>query len=156
MSAKNWMIGLLALMTAVGLTACGTTPKKETPEKQEQKAHEEYHHEHEGDQGDAAQDLPQVEMNLPKDVRAGKETRMEVRITHEGKPVNDADDVKFEIWKKGAPKDEHEKIDAKKSGDGVYGIEKTFPEAGEYQVMYHVTARGGHVMEPAETLTVGE
>lgn len=155
MSAKRWMIGVLALMTAVGLTACGTTPKKETPEKQDQKAHEQDHHGHEGDHDEAAGDLAQVEMNLPEDVRAGKEIRIEVRITHGGKPVNDADEVKFEIWKKGAPKGEHEKIDAKKSGDGVYSIQHTFAEAGEYKVMYHVTAKGGHVMEPAETLTVG-
>jgi hypothetical protein len=36
----------------------------------------------------------------------------------------------------------------------VYSVKKTFPEPGEYKVMYHVTARGSHVMEPAKTLVV--
>ncbi|MFD1426331.1 FixH family protein [Kroppenstedtia sanguinis] len=152
MSVKSWMVGGLALMTVLGLTACGTTPEKETSEKQE--AHEEEHHGHEEGHGEAAEDLAQVEMKLPEDAHAGKETEIEVKITHDGKPVTDANEVKFELWKKGASKDEHEKIDANKGKDGVYSIQHTFAEAGEYKVMYHVTAKGGHVMEPAETLTV--
>ncbi len=68
--------------------------------------------------------------------------------------MNDADEEQFEIWEKGAPEDEHEMIDAEKTGDGVYSVKKTFQDPGEYKVMYHVTARGSHVMEPAETLVV--
>lgn len=152
MKCKRWMIGVIALMFAVGMTACGTTPKKETAEKEDHKAQEEGH-DH-GDHSDDTAELPKVKMDLPDKIRAGKEAEIQVKITYEGKPVNDANDVKFEIWKKGASKDEHEKITAKKSDDGVYSIQKTFDKAGDYKIMYHVTAKGGHVMEPAETFTV--
>lgn len=97
---------------------------------------------------------PTVELDLPENVKAGQEVAIQVTVTQEGEPVNDADDVQIEIWKVGADADDHEFIVAEKTGDGVYSINKTFREPGEYKVMYHVTARGTHVMKSAETLIV--
>ncbi|MFO7289084.1 YtkA-like [Planifilum fulgidum] len=143
------MIALLAFAAA----ACGTSPDEGKPEQSGAASeHQEGHSEH--DAGKNAPSAPKVKMDLPEDAKAGKEVLIQITVTHEGEPVNDADEVQFEIWKKGAPKDDHEMIDAEKTGDGVYSIKKTFPEPGEYKVMYHVTARGSHVMEPAETLVV--
>lgn len=144
------MIGVLALLFALGVTACGTTPKKETAEKAEQDRDAGGNHQDDGD----AMALPKVKMDLPDQIQADKEAEIQVKITYKGKPVNDANDVKFEIWEKGAAKEDHERIPAKKSGDGVYSIKKIFDKAGDYKIMYHVTAKGGHVMEPAETFTV--
>lgn len=143
---------LLIAIIAFALTACGTSPDNgAAPDKGTSSDHQENHSEQAGEEAPSA---PKVELNLPEDAKAGKEVSIQITVTHEGEPVNDADEVQFEIWKKGAPKDEHEMIDAEKTGDGVYGVKKTFQEPGEYKVMYHVTARGSHVMEPAETLVV--
>jgi hypothetical protein len=142
------MIAVLAFAAA----ACGTSPDSENPQQngsapEHQDGHSEHSEEH-------APTAPKVKLDLPEDAKAGEEVSIQITVTHEGEPVNDADEVQFEIWKKGAPKDDHEMMDAEKTGDGVYSVKKTFREPGEYKVMYHVTARGSHVMEPADTLVV--
>lgn len=142
------LIAVLAFATA----ACGTSPDNESTEQNSTAPeHQDDHSEHAGDDAPSA---PKVKLDLPEDAKAGEAVSIQITVTHEGEPVNDADEVQFEIWKKGASKDEHEMMDAKKTGDGVYSVKKTFREPGEYKVMYHVTARGSHVMEPAETLVV--
>jgi hypothetical protein len=139
------MIAVLAFAAA-----CGTSPDGGNSQ-QNGTASEHQESEHAGENAPSA---PKVELDLPEDAKAGEEVSIQITVTHEGEPVNDADEVQFEIWKKGAPKDDHEMMDAEKTGDGVYSVKKTFREPGEYKVMYHVTARGSHVMEPAETLVV--
>lgn len=151
MSGKRWMIGMLSLVLMVALSACGGT--EESTEKKDEKAHKE-EEKHDMHDSEEVKDVPKVEMTFPEEVKSGENIRIQVKIMQEDQPVNDADDVQFEIWEKGADKEDHEKIVAKRTGEGVYSIEKAFEKAGDYKVMYHVTARGSHVMKPAETLTV--
>ncbi len=140
---------LLIVILVFAMSACGNTPDSETASDSA-----EHSDNHEGHDPDASPSSPEVKLTLPEDAKAGKEVSIQITVTHEGEPVNDADEVQFEIWEKGAPEDEHEMIDAEKTGDGVYSVKKTFQDPGEYKMMYHVTARGSHVMEPAETLVV--
>ncbi|MCL6625593.1 FixH family protein [Alicyclobacillus shizuokensis] len=96
------------------------------------------------------QSLPKVKLHLdgPDGLSHGQPVTISVRVTQNGQPVNDADMVEFELWQQGAPAFKHHFLTAKRTGDGVYSAVFHFPAAGPWQVMYHVTARGTHVMEP--------
>lgn len=146
MHKGRFWTALLIVILAFTAAACGNPPKSgNSPEQPDNQS---------GPAGEPSLSMPKVKLTLPEDAKSGKEVTIQVTVTHEGEPVNDADEVQFEIWKKGAPKDKHELIEAKKTGDGVYSVKKTFQDPGEYKVIYHVTARGTHVMEPAETFVV--
>lgn len=80
----------------------------------------------------------------PKEAQPNEPVTIQVEVTQNEKPVDDADEVQFEIWQ--GDQDNSEMIDAKNKGDGVYAIEKEFDEPGVYSVMYHVTARDMHKM----------
>ena len=128
------MIAVLAFAAA----ACGTSPDSENPQQngsapEHQDGHSEHSEEH-------APSAPKVKLDLPEDAKAGEEVSIQITVTHEGEPVNDADEVQFEIWKKGAPKDDHEMMDAEKTGDGVYSVKKTFP--GTWRVQGDVSRDG--------------
>lgn len=88
----------------------------------------------------------------PDTLEAGKEITIEAKVTQENKAVEDADEVLFEVWQDGD--DNHEKIEGKHQGDGVYSIKQTFKEDGIYYVIAHVTARNMHNM-PKKELVVG-
>jgi hypothetical protein len=90
----------------------------------------------------------------PEQLSPGEPVSIQAVVTQEGKPVEDANEVTFEIWKEGQNEAEHEKIAGEHWGEGVYGIEKTFSEPGTYYVISHVTARGAHNM-PKKQFTVG-
>jgi hypothetical protein len=81
---------------------------------------------------------------IPSVPKIGEPAVISVRVEQQGKPVNDADEVKFEIWKKGSG--DHQIIQAVKKADGLYGVQETFKEPDTYYVMYHVTARDLHKM----------
>ncbi|MEH7239232.1 FixH family protein [Bacillus sp. JJ1562] len=89
-----------------------------------------------------------TEMIIP-----GEEIVISAVVTQEDEAVEDADEVKFEIWEEG--NEEHEMIEAFHSGGGKYSIEKNFTKDGIYHVIAHVTARGMHSM-PAVVLIVGD
>lgn len=111
---------------------------------------------HEGHNSELANELPKevkVEVKtVPEAVKAHEHTEIQAIVTQDGKAVNDADDVKFEIWKAGA--EQHEMLAAKAKGNGVYTIDKTFPEDGVYHITAHTNARDMHVM-PTVQITVG-
>lgn len=141
--------GLLILVLVAGLislTACSSSQDTSKEEKQS----EDSHSEHESHQQDGSvEEMPKVEVKTePKEVKTGKPTTIHAIITLEGKPVDDADSVSFDIWEDGSK--EKDKIKAKRTAKGTYSIEKTFEEAGTYKVMHHVTARGHHVMDDQE------
>ncbi|MFY0546265.1 FixH family protein [Brevibacillus sp. H7] len=74
-----------------------------------------------------------------------------VTVTQNGALVDDAKEVKFELWKEG--QEPHEMLPAQPQGQGVYSVQKAFAEPGTYYVMYHVTARDFHSMKK-QTFTV--
>lgn len=82
-----------------------------------------------------------------------KEGTIKVKVTKGGENVSDADEVQFEIWKKGH-QDKSKKYDGENKGDGVYVLKHTFKEKGIYSVISHVTARSTHTM-PTKEFNVG-
>ncbi|MCT4786938.1 FixH family protein [Exiguobacterium aestuarii] len=101
------------------------------------------------------QSMEPVEAELTVAATAEKEETvpLSVKVTQDGQPVDDADEIKFEVWKNGA-KEESDMIKATLTKDGVYEAETTFAEEAVYTVQVHVTARSMHTM-PTTNVTVG-
>ena len=81
----------------------------------------------------------------PEQPVVGEAITFSVKVTQEGKPVDDAKEVKFEWWKDG--QEQHVTIPAALTSDGVYTAQQTISEPGSYFVYYHVTARDFHNMQ---------
>nr|WP_281172509.1 FixH family protein [Ectobacillus panaciterrae] len=79
---------------------------------------------------------------------------LKIKLTQEGKKVDNATNIQFEIWKKDNNKD-HEVIEAQYEGDGIYRAEKTFNKDGLYYIKADVTAHDLHVM-PTKQVIVGK
>jgi hypothetical protein len=94
----------------------------------------------------------EVSIQTPEQIKLNEETQIQAIVTQGTDQVDDANEVKFELYKVG--QEEHEKIDAQNDGKGVYSIKKTFSENGQYSVIAHVTARSMHTM-PKKEFTVG-
>ncbi|MCM3787950.1 FixH family protein [Domibacillus indicus] len=92
-------------------------------------------------------------LHVPEKVDAGEEVTVSTTITEDGEPVDNPDEVKYEIWKDGH-KENSEMLDAVSKGNGVYTLSKTFNEEAVYYVQVHVTARGLHTM-PKSAFSVG-
>lgn len=91
----------------------------------------------------------------PEILIVNKEITIVAKVTQGEDIVDDADEVKFEIWKEGEKEDQHEEVEAKwNKSEGVYYVEKIFEEQGIYNVIAHVTARGMHSM-PKVQIEVG-
>ena len=82
-----------------------------------------------------------------------EEIVFEAKVTYGEEEVEDADEVKFEIWRANA--EEHEKIVVEHSENGIYRLTRAFEEQGTYYVISHVTARSMHNM-PKKEFIVGE
>lgn len=85
-------------------------------------------------------------------VKADSTVKITVTVQQNGELIKDAEEVEFEIWKENQEK--HDMVKAQKSSSGEYYIERKFPEAGTYYVMYHVTARDVHNMQKKELQVV--
>lgn len=95
-----------------------------------------------------------VELSLtPDSIKAGEKVLIQAKVTQAGSPVEDANEVEFEVKMEGGGV--QAKVPVKHDQDGVYQMERTFDEAGTYQIISHVTARGMHSM-PLKELTVTE
>jgi hypothetical protein len=103
-----------------------------------------------------ADNLPQmVDVDLSVKPDPGKinmPITFEAKVTQGKDKVNDAE-VVFEIWR--SKDDKHEKVEIKHSGNGIYRLEKAFPQEGTYYIISHVTARDMHNM-PQKEFTVGK
>jgi len=88
----------------------------------------------------------------PQSVQPGDEVRFRLSVTQDGKPVDDAQEAKVELWREGEA--QHEFLPAAHRGGGVYEAQKRLDQPGRYHVMYHVTAREMHSMEET-TFVVG-
>lgn len=100
--------------------------------------------------------LPEfVEVNLsitPEHGKSNEPIIFEAKVTQGEENVEDANEVKFEIWR--AKDEKHEKIEVKHSEDGIYRLEKAFEQEGTYYIISHVTARDMHNM-PKKEFVVG-
>ncbi|UOY93871.1 FixH family protein [Ectobacillus sp. JY-23] len=86
----------------------------------------------------------------PEQVLPNTSTEIQAIVTQDGKTIDDAE-VKFEIWKEGSEK--HDMIAATYK-QGMYTIDKTFLEAGMYNIVAHTNAKDMHVM-PKVQVQVG-
>ncbi|MCQ6560231.1 FixH family protein [Paenibacillus mendelii] len=97
--------------------------------------------------------LIQVEVKpVQETLQPGRAILIDAHVTQGSENVTDAQEVKFEIWKK--DEEQHKTITAAHWQDGVYRIKTIFPGDGTYYVIAHVTARDMHVM-PQKELIVG-
>ena len=103
--------------------------------------------EKEAESATVPQSMEPVEAELTVAATAEKEETvpLSVKVTQDGQPVDDADEIKFEVWKNSA-KEESDMIKATLTKDGVYEAETTFAEEAVYTVQVHVTARSMHTM----------
>ncbi|WP_026688970.1 FixH family protein [Alteribacter aurantiacus] len=94
-----------------------------------------------------------VEVTMDSEGDPGDWT-LEALVSQEGDPVNNADEVVFEVWKQGE-KEDSDMLEYEEVNDGVYSASYTFEEEGIYFVIPHVTAHGMHVM-PTHELVIGD
>lgn len=93
-----------------------------------------------------------VEIQTPEQVEAGEKFALIAKVTQGEEAVEDAEEVIFEVWESGSPKDS-EMIEAKHVGDGIYEAETSLDE-GMYFTYAHTTARKLHAM-PKHQITAG-
>lgn len=96
-----------------------------------------------------------IKVNLswsPEEVAVNDKVSFKAVVTQDGKPVNDAKEVLFEIADTSGDS-KSMKLKGKGEGDGAYVGETTFEQAGKYSVTSHVTARTQHSM-PTKELVV--
>ncbi|MFP7300550.1 FixH family protein [Neobacillus niacini] len=107
-------------------------------------------------QDQAEKELPEfVEVKLtatPEHGEINKPIIFEAKVTQGEETVEDADEVKFEIWR--AKDENHEKIKVEHAEDGIYRLEKSFAQEGTYYIISHVTARDMHNM-PKKEFVIG-
>lgn len=169
---SKWLLFTFITMTCIVMTACQAGD--DTAEN--------------GTQEPAMPQAP-IEVAFSTDpesgITVGEPVTLIATVTQEGKFVNDADLVRFEIWeedeeggkhhndqhKEGEEGDEnhdhnhdameghetdHEMIEAEFRGDGEYVIVYTFEKTGIYNVMYHVDARTFHAMSAHQVIVEDE
>ncbi|MDF0728383.1 FixH family protein [Cytobacillus sp. S13-E01] len=95
----------------------------------------------------------EVEIQTPEKIEPNEEIEISAFVTQGEEEVNDANEVKFEIWKNG--QEDHEMVEGNHKGEGIYSITKTFDKDGIYSVVAHVTARDMHSM-PKKEFVVGD
>lgn len=103
-----------------------------------------------------AGEVPEVveaDIQLPAEMNPGEDYQLQVEVTQGGEPVEDADEVLFEIWND-SEGGESNRVEAIHIGEGIYQVEQTFETAGIYSVQTHTTARTMHVM-PKRQFEVG-
>ncbi|MFE8696633.1 FixH family protein [Cytobacillus sp. FJAT-53684] len=93
-------------------------------------------------------------LDIPENGELNEEIALVVTVTQGDAPVEDADEVEFEIWKAGQ-EDASEMVEAVHSENGKYSINHSFKENGLYTVQSHVTARDMHTM-PKKTIQIGK
>ena len=130
---KKWFYSLVAVPFL--LVGCGDDPEVETLETAEVPA------------------IVDVHIQTAEQLNAGETIQLAARVTQDEEAVNDAKEVKFEVWESGL-RDEGEMLDGKLTEDGIYVADYTFDHDGVYYLFAHTTARGMHVM-PKQELIVG-
>ncbi|MFC4023808.1 FixH family protein [Oceanobacillus longus] len=134
MARRFWM--LLFIISLGTLVACGGNMDNTSDEDEEE--------------------LPSldVEFIVPENADPNEKVELKAIVTYDKQPVNDADEVIFEVWEKGRP-DDSSKLDSVNNEDGTYTVETSFDEDGVYELYAHTTARDLHTM-PMKSITVGD
>lgn len=97
----------------------------------------------------------QVEVKTVQEtLQSGRGILIDALVTHDSEKVKDAQEVKFEIWKKDQEK--RQTITAKHWQDGLYRIQTMFPDDGIYYVVAHVKAGDDMHITPQKELVVGK
>lgn len=130
---KKWFYSLVAVPFL--LVGCGDEQEVETLETAEMP------------------EIVEVHIQTAEQLNIGETVQLAARVTQGEEAVNDAKEVKFEVWESGL-RDEGEMLEGKLTEDGVYVAEYLFDHDGVYYMFAHTTARGMHVM-PKQELIVG-
>lgn len=130
---KKWFYSLVAVPFL--LVGCGGDPEVETLDTAEVPA------------------IVDVHIQTAEKLNAGETIQLAARVTQNEEAVNDAKEVKFEVWESGL-RDEGEMLDGELTEDGIYVADYKFDHDGVYYMFAHTTARGMHVM-PKRELIVG-
>lgn len=122
---KRLLVILMAVLTGLITTACTQQEAEEEPQ------------------------FLDVQLTAsPEKAQLNEEITFEAKVTYGTEEVEDADEVKFEIWRSQA--EEHEKIVVEHDEKGIYRLKKSFEEEGTYYIIAHVTARSMHNMPKIE------
>lgn len=125
---------VLALLFSFSLTACSLDEEAASLYKQES--------------------VLDIDVILPEDLSLQKPMLFQAILRQDGKMVDNAEDVIFEIWKNDNPS-QVDKIKATNDGNGVYSAEKAIDEDGLYYVKVQASANGSRVM-PTKQFVVGK
>lgn len=131
--------GILSLLLLSGLTLAACSNEEE--------GHDDMNHG--GDSSDEIRSL-EVDLQTPDSITAGEPAEFTAHVTSNEEDVTDADKVMFEVM---SGETSLEMIEVEHTEDGIYSLEYTFDEPGEYTVISHVDAYQLHTM-PEETVTV--
>jgi hypothetical protein len=98
----------------------------------------------------------EVNVNIvaPESIEAGSAPKIDVKLTQDGKSLEQEATVNFLVWKD-ENKADAEEIPASFDADGTYLLEYTFPSDGVYFVKADVTVDNIHLM-PTKQIRVGE
>ncbi|MGE1209159.1 FixH family protein [Bacillus pumilus] len=99
-------------------------------------------------------ELLEVKLTGPEQVEKNESVIVKAAVTYGDTPVDDADEVQFEVWKDG-DKDNSKMIQPKKENKGVYELHTAFKKDGLYIIQVHVTANQQHNM-PKTNIQVGD
>ncbi len=94
-----------------------------------------------------------VDIQTPEKVKVGKDVELAAHVTQGGENVDDADEVKFEVWESGN-RDNGQMLEGKLDKDGIYKATTKFDHDGVYYMYAHTTARGLHTM-PKQKIVAG-
>ena len=146
----------LLLGTVLLLAACNGDEEAEEQDDHDNGDEEtEEHDDHDGhDQDHDSSDVAmlEVEIDMPATATAGESVEIGAHVMYDGEDETEADQVEFEI------KLDDESLDsivAEHTENGMYLIEYTFEDAGEYEVIAHTDAHSLHTM-PNQTIIIEE
>ncbi|WP_407270475.1 FixH family protein [Radiobacillus sp. PE A8.2] len=91
---------------------------------------------------------------LPETFQPMELSTFEVVLTQDGKQIDDADFVHFEIWKQDGTVN-FGMEEAEETADGTYAITKTLESNGLYYIKVHASNNGSLIM-PRKQFVVGE
>lgn len=95
-----------------------------------------------------------IEITTPNTRDHDNTGKIETVLTQDGKPVDAADFVHFEIWKQDGTLS-YGMENAIYEGNGKYSITKSFPKNGLYLVKVHARSKGSLIM-PKKQFIIGE